>query len=430
MNDDWQSGDESNSKLKLNSNPQLKKPLKQAINSKSKSIKSFEDLNLSEELLNGLRSANINEPNRLQKVILPELMNKERAQDIFIKSRPHSGKKTSFLINSINLIDKNLNKPQVVILTPTVELAFYLHEQAKKLNKFTNIKISELTLDANRFEDTLECQLIVCTIDAFLNDLRKDKKARRSILEIDKLKCLIFDEIDILVSSDSKKLMIMELFSIFKNLQVDFKLQFFSTSLDKKVLEYVENKITDHLLILNQLVYEDCFKNYLQFYIYCECDNDKSTPDEKFKSLISILNNSTLKKIVIYILKEEEASLVNDKLKDDFKTILLSNESMVEQRLDAINQFNKNSDEQVILILNYPLIHGIQLDNLSIVINFDLPVFRKSHLEYFHRMTKCTTRDRPCFVINIVDAYSKKKLIRVEKNCQVKIIKLDTSIDN
>ena len=108
--------------------------------------KSFDELHIAPEILNGLKQLNIEKPNELQSVLLPELAGK-KYKDVFVRSRPHSGKKVAFLINAIQRIDTTVNRVQCVILTPSYELVVSTAEMAKEIGEFKNLKVDYATED-------------------------------------------------------------------------------------------------------------------------------------------------------------------------------------------------------------------------------------------------------------------------------------------
>lgn len=110
----------------------------------TKSIESFDELPIAPEMMNGLKQLNIEKPNELQSVLLPELIGK-KYKDVFVRSRPHSGKKIAYLINAIQRVDTTLNRVQCVILTPSYELVVSTAETAKEIGEFKNLKVDYAT---------------------------------------------------------------------------------------------------------------------------------------------------------------------------------------------------------------------------------------------------------------------------------------------
>ena len=382
------------------------------------SIESFKDLNLKEKLLQGIYSIYIKQPNDLQKAILPDLIN-NKLNDILVRSKPYSGKKTSYLIAAINSIDTNLNKCQIVIIPPTSELIFYILESAKDLAKYTsNIRINYLTRDhqpPNKIND----HLIISTAGSLLFCLD-----HTSTIDLSDVKYLILDELDILLSSDNNQAKIERLIKHFLK-SSNCKLFTFSTGCNSFTIEFIQRIKRNGLLFLN-LLNMNCFKDcFLHYYAY---ENDKA---KKYNVLVKTIKKILSDKIVIYASRAAEAYFLNADLKQDgFKTILLTSKSVVEKRLEGIKQFD-SSNGQIILIIMYPLSHGISIDDVCFVINYNLPLCSRTlYIEYIHRICKCTaSNERKASVINFIDDQSVHHFEKLENYFKITMTRLNL-LDN
>ena len=109
-------------------------------NSPLYSVKSFEELRLPEELLKGLYDMGFQAPSKIQETALPILLCNP-PQNMIAQSQSGTGKTAAFLLSSLFRVDTTQNYPQVLILSPTYELAIQTGEVAKQMAKFkTDIK--------------------------------------------------------------------------------------------------------------------------------------------------------------------------------------------------------------------------------------------------------------------------------------------------
>lgn len=156
-------------------------------------VESFDELGLCAELLKGLESAKICRPNALQAAILPELIKKpasdgRRNADVFVKSAPQSGKKTALLIGALARIDQTRPVTQVLVLSPTSELALYTAALARDLAKHSAITVGCATRDdepdrhLNQHLVISNCGTAICFM-------------RMKFLDLSQIQCVILDEV-------------------------------------------------------------------------------------------------------------------------------------------------------------------------------------------------------------------------------------------
>ena len=282
--------------------------------------------------------------------------------------------------------------------------------QAKNLSEGTEISVGYF-LGESEMSTQVNDHLIVITTGALLICL---EQGYIIVNESNKTNCIIFDEIDILSSSDENQ---RKLVKISKYLKKNQKI-FFSTTCSDKAFDFVRKRISYDLEKFNSIYKDDFFKNLIQF-----CVRTKQHK-EKYKALRRILENTNTDRIIIFINSRFEADLISSYLaKDGYSVICLCSKSSTEHRLNAYERF-KNKEAKV-LILNYPLLHGIDLgDEIQLIINYDLPYTIKDlNYEYFHRISKCGRLEKPGFVINF---FAENNMVsKFENYYDLKLIKLD-----
>ena len=384
-------------------------------------VQSFAELCLFEGLLKGLESAKIQRPNALQAAVLPELLRKPSngrlGPDVFVRSAPQSGKKTAFLIGAIQRIDPALKQTQVLVIQPTAELAHYTTALAKELTKYTEIRVGHATR-----EDDLKLpmneQLVFSNCGTVLHFMHTP------FLRLNAIRCVIMDEFDLLTSSSINCGKLFDVLNYVARCSA-FQVQIFSTAMGPTALEFTFKHFTKDLTTFDLMAEEDCMDNLVQFFVSCS-----TNAAQKYRTLRQLLKSTTLDKILIFITSKHDALFVHENLQmDGYKVILLSSKSSIGSRLNAIKLFNDSRDEQIVFIMNYPVGQGIGLENLRVIINYELPFkANELHFDYFHKVAKCD-RSQPSFVVNMV-AHNEFTFVRtLEKFFKIRFIQLSLAED-
>lgn len=389
-----------------------------------RSVRSFESLGLCKELLKGLKSANIEKPNKLQSIILPELVNPGapnedgRPNDVFVKSLSSSGKKTALLIGALQRIDPELKKTQVLIISSTADLVHYTAELAKELAKYMKISIGLATREDEPVQSrALKEQLVISNSGTVLYFMHT------FCLDLSEVRCIILDEFDVLTCNPQN---CGKLFDLLNKVKRYFQVQIFSTSYGSQALDFTRKHFSKQLTIFDLMDEESCMDNLLQFYIVCSRNAQR-----KYRKLSRLLENTVLEKVLVYISLKSEANYVYENLKKDgFRVILLDCKSTARSRLKAIEEFNRIRDKQVIFILNYPVGHGIRLEKVRMVINYELftPGDNELFYGYLHKVCKCDT-SLPGFVVSMAEDRDIHLIQALEKLLKFRLIRLKLSGD-
>jgi len=375
--------------------------------------KSFEEMGISKEVLNALKEKGIEKPNDLQSNLLPELI-KNKTSNIFVKSFPHSFKTTAYLIGAIERIDTSIDRVQCVILHPSLLAAVNTAEAAKEIGKYkVNFKVDFVT----KFSELADCNghLVVLTIEQMQRLLNT-----RTIGKID---LIIIDQLDLLFQKDNNITMISEVFKAIKDKVGQY--QFYSNAPGNYALNVVRNRnfISSDPVILDEMRL-DWMKNFLHFFTKVE-------KKSKYKVLLKLIDCTMLDKLLIFVRSKQAGQHLCKNLREDGyknKICSLIGGTNTKERLIAINDFNKLP--KAILIVQYPVALGIPFEDLSLIINYDLPQkYSSLFSEYFLRITSVSKiRDgKPNFIVNLVDSQVNDNLDnikRIEEYFACKMIKL------
>lgn len=285
------------------------------------------------------------------------------------------------------------------------------------MSKYRSLRVGYVTKDSHSDQFV---HLLIATPGSLLLYFEENQYFdKRSI------KCLIIDELELQLSSDENLRKIKTMIHQFQSTNCQF--QFYSNCFGENSLDFIKRYVNKHVLVFDWLNH-DCLDNFYQFYCYNE------NRIEKYLNLVRILKRTPIKKVIIYVASKERANFVYKDLRfsDGFKNVMiLSSKTNVEERLKVNNAFN--SSERAILVMNYPLLLGIQSDDLSMVINFNFPNLKSRFVfhEYFHKIAKCKF-DKPTknIVINMIDNDTFELVERLEKFFRIQMIELDAITDS
>ena len=138
----------------------------------------FRDLKINKDLRLGLNKMDIRRMTQLQQELMPYLLDPSKG-DVFLRAKPKQGKKTAYLTAVLQNINAGSRKIQVLIVCPTVYLAKQTTSYARKIGKEGKVKMRYITLDDS---DTMNCQLIFCTVDTLPRFVRDDLEDLKQVV--------------------------------------------------------------------------------------------------------------------------------------------------------------------------------------------------------------------------------------------------------
>lgn len=348
------------------------------------SVKSFEQLHIPDDLLKGIYSMGFQKPSKIQETMLPLLMAKPY-QNCIAQSQSGTGKTAAFLISSLKRVDESLNVPQVLILSPTLELAMQTADVARQLAKYTNIKVRNIVKGEARPTSELKEHLLVGTPGKMLDWIFRFKS-----FDIKRIKVFVLDEADVMIDLQGHRQISTK---IQQELDKECQLLLFSATYDQDLLDFAECIISDPIIIRLKRE-EEALDNVTQFYAHCE------TEEEKYNSLADIFGTVIVGSTIIFVQTKKSAVFLKEKLeKDGHKIAMLTGELTTDERLSIIQSF-RQSNERVLIATNVAS-RGLDIEQITLVINYDLPydVFKKDidYENYLHRIGRCGRFGKPGF---------------------------------
>ena len=335
----------------------------------------FEDLPLSQELINGIKGANFEFCTPIQASSLPFSLN---GRDVVGQAQTGTGKTAAFLITIIEdllrhpIIDEHyLGEARAIVLAPTRELAIQIGEDAKILARFTNLNIHVLVggVDPERQLRALgrnHCDILIGTPGRLLDFLRSED------IFLDRLEILVIDEADRMLDMGFIP-QVRQLINQAPKPKLRQSLMFSATF--SKEIERMVSTWTDNPIIIRSEPKDLTTKNIDQKIFL-------TAREEKFDVLYNLLSGEELNNVIIFANRRDTCRSLYERLRGHkFKVGLLSGEVPQKKRIKTIEQFKKG---QINLMVATDVAgRGIHIDGVTHVINFELP---EEPEDYVHRI--------------------------------------------
>ena len=373
-------------------------------------IESWDDLpDIKEDLLRGIYSYGFEKPSPIQKKAILPIFNKT---DIVAQAQSGTGKTGCFTVGVLQLIDVNLNKTQGIILSPTRELSLQIKKvidsigtMMKKLKTQLLVGGQSVETDINELKSNPH---IIIGCPGRVYDMLNRKR-----LLIDSLKIFVLDEADEMLSYGFKD----QIYNIFQFLPNDIQLALFSATMPCSIENLVEKLMIKPKKILvkaDQLTLE----GIEQYYVALENDKDK------YSALKDLYGLYSVSQCIIYCNSVNRVEyLYNCMMEDNFPVSQIHSNMDKEQRTLSYNDFINGKTR--VLISSNVTSRGIDVQQVSIVINFDIPNCQHN---YLHRIGRSGRWGRKGMGINFVTRRDINIMKDIEKFYSTEIKELPNNI--
>lgn len=329
--------------------------------------KTFEELNLSSNIIEALERQGINEPTSIQSAcIIPASENK----DIIGESYTGSGKTLAYLLPLFQKIDTSKREMQALILAPTHELALQIEAQIKLLSENSKIPMTSLSIIGdvninNQIKKLKEIKphIIVGSTGRILDLITKKKITAHTI------KTIVIDECDNLLNP--KRIAITK--NIIKTTMRDRQLMAFSASIKEDILNVAKNLMKEPVIIKSD---DKPTLNPNIEHLLFVCDRR-----DKFDTLRKIIASVNPKKAIVFVNNNEDIELTTAKLNYHAKDCFaMSSHISKEDRKLAIESFRNGKIK--ILVSSDLTARGLDVEGVTHIFHLDLPL---KFNEYLHR---------------------------------------------
>jgi len=371
-------------------------------------VDSFDDMSLPEGLLRGIYSYGFEQPSAIQqRAIVPVL----EGRDTIGQAQSGTGKTATFLVGALAQIDFSQKSCQALVLAPTRELALQTQKVGFALGDYLGVRCHASIGGTARREDAEKLRdgqhLVVGTPGRILDMMEK------GILGVASLRLLIIDEADEMLSFGFND----QIYKIFKILHPEVQVCLFSATMPADILELTKKFMRNPIHILvkkNELTLE----GIQQFYV----DVDKDIL--KLDVLCDLYETLTITQSIIYCNTQRRVeTLAAEMSKRDFTVSIMHAGLDQDQRSLVMKEFTSGSSR--VLISTDLLARGIDVQQLSLVINYDLPT---SIENYLHRIGRSGRFGRKGVAINFLTSRDMRTMRDIERFYATQIQELPADI--
>lgn len=355
----------------------------------------FDNMDLKPELLRGIYAYGFEKPSAIQqRAILPVI----RDRDVIAQAQSGTGKTATFSISVLQKIDIGLRQCQALILAPTRELAQQIQKVVIAIGDFMHVECHACIGGTNIRDDMQILQSgvhVVVGTPGRVHDM-----IQRRALRTDAIKIFVMDEADEMLSRGFKD----QMYDIFQLLPPSTQVVLLSATMPQDVLEVTTKFMRDPIRILVKKD-ELTLEGIKQFYIAVERE------DWKLDTLCDLYETVTITQAVIFCNTRRKVDWLTEKLTSrDFTVSAMHGDMQQSEREILMKEFRSGSSR--ILIATDLLARGIDVQQISLVINYDLPSNREN---YIHRIGRGGRFGRKGVAINFVTSDDVRMMRDIEQ---------------
>ncbi|KAF5393101.1 hypothetical protein D9757_001342 [Collybiopsis confluens] len=316
-----------------------------------------------------------------QRAILPIT----QGRDVIAQAQSGTGKTATFSISILQSIDVTVRETQALVLSPTRELATQIQSVVLALGDYMNVQCHACIGGTSIGEDIRKLeygQHVVSGTPGRVFDM-----IRRRSLRTRNIKMLVLDEADELLNKGFKE----QIYDVYRYLPPATQVVVLSATLPYDVLEMTTKFMTDPIRILVKRD-ELTLEGIKQFFVAVEKE------DWKFDTLCDLYDTLTITQAVIFCNTRRKVDWLTEKMRASNFTVSSMHGEMPQKERDAIMAEFRSGTSRV-LITTDVWARGIDVQQVSLVINYDLPANREN---YIHRIGRSGRFGRKGVAINFV----------------------------
>lgn len=372
-------------------------------------VESFDEMDLDDNLLRGIYAYGFERPSVIQqRAIVPCI----RGLDVIAQAQSGTGKTATFAISILQKIDFRYNKTQALVIAPTRELAQQIQKVILALGEFQQVDCHACVGGTRLANDiaTLKNKpphIIVGTPGRVFDMIN------RGILVTSYVKMFVLDEADEMLSRGFKD----QIYDIFRKMPHEIQVVLLSATMPKDVLEVTTHFMREPTVILVKQE-ELTLEGIQQFYVLVEKE------EFKLSTLCDLYEQLTITQAVIFVNTRRGVEWLTDQLhQKDFTVSSLHGDMDQKNRELIMREFRSGSSR--VLITTDLLARGIDVQQVSLVINYDLPSNREN---YIHRIGRGGRFGRKGAAINFVTNEDARCLHDIENFYSTKIAEMPIDV--
>ena len=376
-------------------------------------IETFEELDVDKNIIRGVFSYGFEKPSPIQKKAIRPVLS---GRDVIAQAQSGTGKTATFTLGVLGRINVAENKTQALILAHTRELALQIHSVFSQIGNYMDI-IYNLSIKGISTSENINAlckkprrpHIVIGTPGRVLDMI--NKKA----LQVETIKMIVIDEADEMLSEG----FVDQIYNILRTTPSDSQICLFSATMPSSFFDMSTKFMRDPIKILvksDQLTLE----GIKQYYI------DVQKHSYKFDTLCDLYSLLTINQSMIYCNSKKTVDDLTYKMKEaNFSVSYIHGAITPQEREDTMAAFRSGATR--VLISTDLLARGIDVQQVSIVINYDVP----SNVEsYLHRIGRSGRFGRKGVGINFITNYDIEKIKNIEQFYETTIEEMPADISS
>tara|TARA_Y100000389_G_scaffold205145_1_gene264067 strand:+ start:4827 stop:6044 length:1218 start_codon:yes stop_codon:yes gene_type:complete len=371
----------------------------------------FEQMNLKKNVLRGIFAYGFETPSSIQQKAIPII---KTGRDLIAQAQSGTGKTAAFSVSVLENIDTESNNLQAIIVSPTRELSEQIYNVISQLGQYTSVRFSLIlggqtrrTQQYNMEQTQPHC--IICT-PGRINDFIESR-----IVNVSNIKCLILDEADELLHDA----FLVQIKYIITSIPENAQICLFSATMSNYCLD-VAKKFLNEPRSIHVKKEQLTLEGISQYYIVTENDNIK------YNTILDLYSSIIINQLIIYCnTKHRVMYLKNNLVRDGYSCACIHGELSTIERIQIMQDFRKGDVR--VLISTDLLSRGIDVQQVSLVINYDVP---KNIESYIHRIGRSGRYGRRGIALNLISKYDSDVLNELERFYNTQINELPSDIES
>mmetsp|Transcript_1482 Transcript_1482/g.2130 ORF Transcript_1482/g.2130 Transcript_1482/m.2130 type:complete len:399 (-) Transcript_1482:248-1444(-) len=347
-----------------------------------KVVNTFDAMGLKESLLRGLYAYGFEKPSAIQQRAVVPILSK---RDVIAQAQSGTGKTSLIALSICQLIDTSSRECQALIMSPTRELATQTEKVILAIGDFLNVQAHCCIGGKSIGEDIRKLEAgvhVVSGTPGRVFDMIKRRSLRTRAINV-----LVLDESDEMLSKGFKE----QIYDVYRYLPPETQVVLVSATLPHEVLEMTAKFMTEPVRILVKRD-ELTLEGIRQFFVAVERE------EWKFDTLCDLYDTLTITQAVIFCNTKRKVDWLTEKMRQNNFTVSAMHGDMPQKEREAIMVEFRSGTTRV-LITTDVWARGLDVQQVSLVINYDLPNNREL---YIHRIGRSGRYGRKGVAINFV----------------------------
>lgn len=361
----------------------------------------FEELPIRKEVLQMIKEKGFESATDIQSKIIPLIL---EGKDVLGQSQTGTGKTLAFATAILTKIVEN-KKTQALILAPTRELAIQIEKEIEELGKYTSINaicVYGSSSIENQINGLKKGKEIVIGTPGRVKDLIK-----RKVLNLNEINFFVLDEADEMLSMGFQE----ELESIFSKITNEKQVLLFSATMPKTIKLLAENYMKKDYSFISVIQEVKTSSNIKQYYYVI---NDKI----RIEAMCRIMDYYNSNRTIVFCRTKKDADQLLEKLSiRGYNVDLIHGDITQSKRIATLDRFKRGDFNY--LIATDVAARGIHVDDVEVVINYNLP---ESHEAYVHRIGRTGRVNKSGIAITFIRKREIDIIHSLERNIKTKLI--------